>query len=147
MSRYVLDASVAIKWFVPEVYSHAARLLLAGNHRFLVPDFFFAEVGNILWKRVRRGDDTAENTRQTLADLNTVPIEVYLSQPLMPLALDISLQTDRAVYDNLYLALAITKGCQMVTADEKFYNALRTNTFASYLLWWRIFKVHGRKLS
>ncbi|MEH2420929.1 MAG: type II toxin-antitoxin system VapC family toxin [Nostoc sp.] len=135
MSQYVLDASIAIKWFIPEVYSDAARRLVASNHTFLVPDFFFPEVGNVLWKRVRRGEDTAENARQTLTDLNAVPVEVYLSQPLMPLALDIAFQTDRAVYDSLYLALAITQQCQMVTADEKFYNALRTSAYISNILW------------
>ncbi|MEH2285660.1 MAG: type II toxin-antitoxin system VapC family toxin [Nostoc sp.] len=135
MSQYVLDASIAIKWFIPEVYSDAARRLVASNHTFLVPDFFFPEVGNVLWKRVRRGEDTAENARQTLTDLNAVPVEVYLSQPLMPLALDIAFQTDRAVYDSLYLALAITQQCQMVTADEKFYNALKTSAYISNLLW------------
>ncbi|RCJ29232.1 twitching motility protein PilT [Nostoc minutum NIES-26] len=135
MSRYVLDASIAIKWFIPEVYSDVARRLLASNHTFLVPDFFFAEVVNVLWKRVRRGEDTADNAKQTLADLNVVPVEVYLSQPLMPLALDIALKSDRAVYDSLYLALAITQQCQMVTADEKFYNALKTSSYADNLLW------------
>ncbi|WGV26293.1 type II toxin-antitoxin system VapC family toxin [Halotia branconii] len=79
MSRYVLDASVAIKWFVPEIHSDAARLLLANNHIFLVPDFFFAEVANVFWKRVHRGEDTAENARQTLADLNAIPVEICLS--------------------------------------------------------------------
>lgn len=92
-------------------------------------------MGNVLWKRVRRGEDTAENARQTLADLNAVPVEVYLSQSLMPLALDIALQTERAVYDSLYLALAITQQCQMVTADEKFYNALITSAYISNILW------------
>ncbi|MBE9050700.1 type II toxin-antitoxin system VapC family toxin [Nostocales cyanobacterium LEGE 11386] len=135
MSRYVLDASVAIKWVVTEVHSDAARSLLKSNHTFLVPDFFFAEVANVLWKRVRRGEDTADNARQTLADLTTIPLEMYLSQPLMPLALDIALQNNRAVYDSLYLALAITQQCQMVTADEKFYNALQNTTYVNNLLW------------
>jgi predicted nucleic acid-binding protein len=135
VSRYVLDASIAIKWFVPEIYSDVARRLLASNHTFLVPDFFFSELVNVFWKRVRRGEDTADNAKQTLADLNTIPLEVYLSRPLMPLALDIALQSDRAVYDSLYLALAITQQCQMVTADEKFYNALRNSSYVSNLLW------------
>ncbi|MEH2451835.1 type II toxin-antitoxin system VapC family toxin [Nostoc sp.] len=135
MSRYVLDASVAIKWFVPEVHSDKARRLLTNNYTFLVPDFFFAEVANVLWKRVRRGEDTADNAKQTLTDLNTIPLEVYLSRPLMPLALDIAIQNDRAVYDSLYLALTITQKCQMVTADEKFYNALKTSSYAKNLFW------------
>jgi predicted nucleic acid-binding protein len=135
VSRYVLDASVAIKWFVPEIHSEAARRLLRSNHNFLVPDFFFPELGNVFWKRVRRSEDTADNAKQTLADLNTIPLEVHLSRPLMPLALDIALQKDRAVYDCLYLALAITQQCQMVTADEKFYTALQNTTYLSNLLW------------
>jgi predicted nucleic acid-binding protein len=100
-----------------------------------VPDFFFAELANVLWKRVRRGEDTVDNARQTLADLNTIPLEMYLSQPLMLPALNIALETNRAVYDCLYLALAITQKCQMVTADEKFYNALRNTTYVNNLLW------------
>lgn len=135
MSRYVLDASVAIKWFVAEIYSEAARLLLADDNNFLVPDFFFPEVGNVLWKRVRRGEDTEDNAKQTLADLDTVPIEVYLSKPFMPLALDIAIQTDRAIYDVLYLALAITHNCQMVTADQKFYNAIVNSAYANNIVW------------
>jgi predicted nucleic acid-binding protein len=48
VSQYVLDASIAIKWFIPEVYSGAARRLVGSNHTFLVPDFFFPEVGKRL---------------------------------------------------------------------------------------------------
>jgi predicted nucleic acid-binding protein len=135
VTRYVLDASIAIKWFVPEIHSEAARRLLGSNHNFLVPDFFFPELGNVFWKRVRRSEDTADNAKKTLADLNTIPLEVHLSRPLMPLALDIALQKDRAVYDCLYLALAITQQCQMVTADEKLYNALQNSAYISNLLW------------
>src|SRR4028118_94795 len=103
MSRYVVDASVGIKWFVPEVHSEAAQRLLNRSHNLLVPDLFFPEIGNILWKRVRRGEDTPNNARDTLAEFSTVPLEVYESQPLMPVALDIAVQTDRTVYDSLYL--------------------------------------------
>ncbi len=41
------NASIAIKWFVPEIHSDAARRLLASDHTFLVPDFFLPEVVNI----------------------------------------------------------------------------------------------------
>ena len=53
MSSYVVDASVAIKWFFPQVYAENARRLLASDHNLLVPDLVFPEVGNILWKEVR----------------------------------------------------------------------------------------------
>jgi hypothetical protein len=44
----VIDASVAAKWFLPdEPFSERALELL-------LPDLFFSECGNILWKAARR---------------------------------------------------------------------------------------------
>ena len=62
MNTLVVDASVAAKWFLPasgetltdealEVLSHYA----AGDLRFLVPDLFWAELGNIFRKAARQG--------------------------------------------------------------------------------------------
>jgi predicted nucleic acid-binding protein len=58
----VLDASVAAKWFLPRAHEtlteEALRLLEGyskGDTRFLVPDLFWPEFGNILWKAVRLG--------------------------------------------------------------------------------------------
>lgn len=135
MSRYVIDASVGIKWFIPEVHSAEAQRLLSGNHELLIPDLFFPEVANILWKRVRRGEDTPEQARATLADFRIVPLQVYASQALTQVALDIAMQMDRTVYDSLYLALAVSTQCQMVTADLKLFNALATGAFAAHVLW------------
>ena len=56
MRRYVLDASVAVKWLPPEDLSPQAVRLLKGNNSFLAPDLIYGEVGNVLWKRARRGD-------------------------------------------------------------------------------------------
>ncbi|MEO1401661.1 MAG: type II toxin-antitoxin system VapC family toxin [Cyanobacteria bacterium J06635_1] len=135
MTRYVVDASVGIKWFVPEIHSEAARHLINIRCELLVPDLFFPEIGNILWKRVRRGEDTAENARQTYADLRLVPMQVYESVPLASLALEIALHSGRTVYDSLYLSLAILKQCSMITADLKLFNALKNSALASNLTW------------
>jgi len=70
VSRYVVDASVGIKWFVPEIHSDAARRLLTEDSILLVPDLFFPEIGNILWKRVRRGEDTPEMNGTYLRSTN-----------------------------------------------------------------------------
>lgn len=135
MTRYIVDASVGIKWFVPEVYSELARQLLSEENLLLVPDLFFPEIGNILWKRVRRGEDNPEDARQTLAEFNNVPLEIYDSQPLISAALEIAMQTDRTLYDSLYLALAILNQSSMVTADSKLFNALANTNFAKNILW------------
>jgi predicted nucleic acid-binding protein len=134
MTCYVVDASVGIKWFVPEVHSKLAQQLLSEENLLLVPDLFFPEIGNILWKRVRRGEDSPENARQTLIEFNNVPLEIYDSQPLTPAALEIAMQTDRTLYDSLYLALAVLRQCSMVTADSKLLNALANTDFADSII-------------
>lgn len=135
MSSFVVDASVAVKWVVPEVHSEAARRLRGKNYELLVPDFFFPEVGNVLWKRVRRGEDNADNARNALDALKSLPLQVYPSLPLMSRALDMALQIQRAIYDCVYLTLAVECQCQMVTADERLYNALQSDPLAAYLCW------------
>lgn len=51
MTRYVVDASVAIKWFLPEVHSEPASRLLREERYLLVPDLIWAEFGNVLGKK------------------------------------------------------------------------------------------------
>ena len=70
MTRCVLDASVAAKWFLPAsgetLTEEALRLLegyVKGDTRFLVPDLFWPEFGNILWKAVRLGRISRESRR------------------------------------------------------------------------------------
>ena len=129
------DANVAIKWVLPEIHSDAASRLLNDAYSLLVPDFFFPEIGNILWKRVRRGETTLENAQSDLGTLIGVSLQIHPSLPLMPLALDIAVRIQQAVYDCVYLALAVTHECQMVTADERFLNALQNDPLVANLCW------------
>ena len=41
----------------------------------------------------------------------------------------------RSFYDSLYLAVAQTQECRLVTADKKFYNALKSTPLGESLLW------------
>ena len=135
MTEFVVDANVAIKWVVPEIHSEAALGLRNVDYTLLVPDFFFPEFGNILWKRVRRGETTLENAQEDLAALMGLGLEIHPSLPLMPQALEIAARIEQAVYDCVYLALAVTRGCQMVTADERFFNALQGDSLVVHLSW------------
>lgn len=135
MTEFVVDANVAIKWVVPEIHSEAALRLRNVDYTLLVPDFFFPEIGNILWKRVRRGEMTLENAQEDLAALMGLGLEIHPSFPLMAQALEIAVRIEQAVYDCVYLALAVTRRCQMVTADERFFNALQGDSLAVYLCW------------
>lgn len=131
----MVDANVGIKWVLSEVHSEASLRLLDDDHELLVPDFFFPEIGNILWKRIRRGEMTPLQAQNDLIVLMGGDLQVCPSKPLMPDALEIAVSVEQAVYDCVYLALAVTHQCQMVTADERFYNALSGHALSSHLMW------------
>jgi predicted nucleic acid-binding protein len=131
MTAYVLDASVAVKWMLParneQLWPEAYQLLDAygaGEVELAVPDVFWAECGNVMWKAVRqkrlgRGDAEIAITSMIARRITTVP-----SATLLPTAIAIAFDFGRAVYDCLYVALAVTSKTQLITADERLANAL-----------------------
>ena len=135
MSGYVVDASVAIKWYLPEIHAEAAQRLLTGEAKLLVPDLIFAEAGNILWKRVRSGEILEAEAEAVMQSLGALPLAVSPSWPRVLPALTLACQAKRTVYDSLYLALAVRESAIMVTADEKFVNALKGTPLEAYALW------------
>jgi predicted nucleic acid-binding protein len=135
VSLFVVDTSVAIKWFLPEIHSDAALRLLAQQHTLHAPDLIFSEFANVLWKRVRKNEISKNEANATFEGLLTLHLQVQPSQSLIPLALEIACGANRSVYDSLYLAAAIALQFSLVTADAKFYRALSKGPFAAHLLW------------
>ena len=119
MSVFVVDASVVLKWFVPEIHTDAARRLLAASHDFLSPDLLFPEVGNAIWKKVRRGELTTEEGQRLAADISSVAVETVSTRDLMTDAHALAVTTGLTVYDAMYLALAIRLETELITADAR----------------------------
>ncbi|HEV8583618.1 MAG TPA: type II toxin-antitoxin system VapC family toxin [Methylomirabilota bacterium] len=135
MSEFVVDASVAVKWFFREVHETDALRLIDGGHDLLVPDVFFAEFANALWKRVRGNQTTSAIAGAAVEELGRHFFQVHPSQALVPLALDLAMRFDRSVYDSLYLAVAVLRHCPVVTADRRFHDALAGGALRSHVLW------------
>lgn len=135
MSRFVVDASVAVKWYLPEPYSAAADLLLNPDVELLAPELLYAEMGNILWKRVSRGECPHSTAVMILKELELMPLQIWSTRILAQAAFDISCRTKRTFYDSLYIALAVVSDCPLVTADRKLLNALREGIFKKNILW------------
>jgi predicted nucleic acid-binding protein len=128
---YVIDAGVAVKWFIPEVDSDIAHQLLArylqGVDTPIAPDLFITECGNVFWRRCRQGDITPDEATESLADLLTLHVPLVPATRLIQSAFSLALQHQRTVYDALYLTLAQERNCAVITADERFFNALRAH--------------------
>jgi predicted nucleic acid-binding protein len=135
MTPQVVDASVVIKWFVNEVHAEAARRLQEDQYQLFAPDLLWSECGNILWKKVRRGELTPDEARLIWGGLEQQPISTFPSRSLLDLALEIALDANRTVYDSCYLAAALLVGCQLVTADRKLFNALQGGSYATHVCW------------
>ena len=133
--KYVVDASVAVKWYVPENHSTEAERLLDPAHDLHAPDLIVPEFGNILWKKVGRGELTLVQARRIVEVFVALPLFKYQTSPLLEPALEGATQTAQTVYDWTYLALAISLDCAMVTADEKFYLALGNGPLGRHLCW------------
>lgn len=135
MKKIVLDASVAIKWFIPEVHSDNAARLLDKPITFFAPDLIYSEVGNILWKKVRLKELSSKYAQDILSDFRKMPLDITDSRPLLETAWHIAVKYQRTFYDSLYLALATTKNCLLVTADKVLVNSLQSTELSPLLLW------------
>jgi predicted nucleic acid-binding protein len=131
LNRFVLDASVALKWAVPPAQEplvsesvHLLKQYVAGKLDFLVPDIFWAEIGNALWKGARQRRWSHATADRLASDMRARNFPTSPSLGLMGEALGIAFTYDRAVYDCLYVALAIQSKSQLITADERLANAL-----------------------
>jgi predicted nucleic acid-binding protein len=124
VSVFVVDASLVIKWFIPEVDSDAARRWLDAAHDYIAPDLLFPETGNTVWKKVRRGELSPDDARKLATDLSVIAVEAVPMRGLLPDAHALALRTGITVYDGTYLALAVRLETQMITGDDRFARRL-----------------------
>jgi predicted nucleic acid-binding protein len=127
----VLDASVAAKWVLPPEHEELAfeaiqvfDMFSRGEIELLIPDLFWAELGNILWKAARSGRLTKATASEALDFLLGLRLTCFPMQPLAAEAARIAFHFDRPVYDSIYLALALDQSCPFLTADKKLVNAV-----------------------
>jgi predicted nucleic acid-binding protein len=129
VTSYVLDASVAAKWFLTgpeETLVEAASDILSGwvadRIQLIVPDIFWAEMGSIFLKAVRLGRIPKTVGREALSALAQQKLRTFPTLPLLEIAYTIAESFGRSIYESLYVALAVTSNYVLVTADERLAN-------------------------
>ena len=131
----VVDASVVVKWFLPEVHAEAARRLLRGRRTLVAPELIWAEIGNTLWKKYIRKELTADAAYAILQDMQRFPLQTIAINVLLDMAWNLAVRFQISVYDALYLALAMSRHCTLVTADHQLFTVLKRSPLATALLW------------
>jgi len=131
VSRWVVDASVAMKWCLPstaeECIPQATRLLDSYTRslaQFVVPDLFWLELANGLWKAVWKKKIDQPWAERAYAKVADLAIPTASSFGFVPQALQLAEQYQRTVYDSIYVALALNTGAELVTADERMANVM-----------------------
>lgn len=135
MNPYIVDASVAAKWFTEEKQSEISLTLLFGQTQLHAPDFFLLEMDSVFCKWIRRGIVTVKEADDIRSALKKSQIEFHPFLPLIDTAYAIANRSRQSVYDCLYIALAVLLKGKMVTADRRLYNGLAKGQFAKYVLW------------
>jgi predicted nucleic acid-binding protein len=127
--RFVVDASVAIKWqLFDELDSDVAERILhdflAGRVRLIAPDQVRYEVANALRTAVRTRRLTADEARAALEQFLVWRIPTVADDDLILAGFDHSMRFECSLYDALYLALAEQSGCPLIFADLRLRNTL-----------------------
>jgi predicted nucleic acid-binding protein len=120
----VIDASVAVKWFLTEDRSHEARDL-ATEGGLIAPTTILLEVYNALSIAVRRERAIPQTLKVAQETLLTAGWELVDITPYFSRAATLSRHLGHAIFDCAYLALAEDRGVPLVTADDRLFAAGR----------------------
>jgi predicted nucleic acid-binding protein len=135
----VVDASVGIKFFLKEPLSERADTLFSylsynPTARLYVPNLFFIECANILWKHVRRFQYPVDVAQQHIADLVKLPLRSVALEDLVDDALALATQYGCSAYDAAYVTLAEQLSLPLVTADMGLIRMFSQTEFDIYFL-------------
>ena len=125
MNLYVIDASVAVKWFIADAtvetdVDRALQLLASAQRdeaRFLQPPHWVSEVTAVL---VRLAPKTVRSSVEALMALAFVKTANDVDH--YQRAISLALKLDHHLFDTLYHAVALEEKATLITADRKYYD-------------------------
>ena len=131
---FVVDASVGIKLALNEELTDRAQALFSHLDadppaRLHVPDLFYIECANSLWKRVTRWNLPMTEAEQGITLIGGFPLYRVSTADLAPDALKIAAENGITAYDACYVALSRELGVPLVTADQKLLRRLAQSAF------------------
>lgn len=125
----VVDASVAVKWFLPEADSEQAEALLRGSDKIAAPELARVEVASAITRRVRLGELSAPLAAAACSAwqraLATGVVTLSPNEADLSWAIALAIELKHPLQDCLYLAAAARQQAPLVTGDLHFLKKAR----------------------
>lgn len=126
MKNYVVDTSVAVKWFLVQPYYQQAIELLdlfeQEKCKLHAPSTIYLEFANVLWKY--REYLSLEELQIILKKFISLDLIIHDHVHLLKGAINLAAQHNRSVYDSIFIYLSNEIGAEFITSDEKLVNAV-----------------------
>lgn len=121
---FVVDASIAAAWCLPDEFSVDADVALdrIACDSGLVPDLFWHELRHVLLAAERRGRIMMDHVSESLFWLRALPIGVYIADDDRAV-LALARRHKLTAYDAVYLTLALSLQCPLATLDGALMRA------------------------
>lgn len=119
---YIVDASVVAEFLITGPYTPNTQAFFKGaltGDSFTVPELALSECTNVIWKAVRFRGMPPALAMQALQDLKALPLKRVPTKSALNSALAIGLKHNLAIYDSLYIALALRSKQAFITLDTK----------------------------
>ena len=116
--KWVVDASVALKWIIPEPDSDLAHSVRT-SRSYVAPDLLVPECVNAIWRRSRIEGYSAQQREEALLLVRHLEIELISTRDLAVRAGQLAETLDHPAYDCFYIALAERSDGLFLTADSK----------------------------
>jgi predicted nucleic acid-binding protein len=121
MTMYVVDASIVVQYAITQTHTPAVRSLISrlyqGYEQLIIPEFCLLECTNVLWKEVRFQGLPPAQAEALVNELLSLKFQILPTKHLLPQALKFGLHCELAIYDSLYIALALEQNCPLITVD------------------------------
>jgi predicted nucleic acid-binding protein len=134
VSDFIVDASVALKWFVAETDSLVADEISASNHRLFAPRLILTEVANALGRKAMSGLMSAAEARVYIRSLSQYFDGLLAVDGFIEPALENACAIRHPIYDLIYLEAARSLGAQLVTADRRFTAKIAGTDLARHVM-------------
>ncbi len=134
MNVPVIDACFAIKWFLPEEGSEAARGFFEELENFVVPDLFLIEIDNILSKKVRKRELDIPGAEEIFSIIRNLPFITIPYEKLSREVFFISTRFSITLYNACYLALAVEYNGRFYTADKRLVKGVENTAYSEFVV-------------